>query len=792
MGRLRIYSMCFLLTAVSAAFLASCSVTKNLAEDEYILNKNKILVDKKAPEDERISARELGRYVRQSPAPKLLGINFPIWVYNQADPGSDNGWNNFLRQLGSEPVILDTALTQVSAENIKLYMSSRGFRESECEYEITYKPKNQRARVTYSVTQGEPYRIGEITYDFRDKFLEQVISEDNDNTLLRSGDLFDTNVLDHERTRIAAYLRDRGYYNFSVDNISYTAYTDPGDHVIDLRMTVRQHLAGYDRQNNPVMENNAVYRISGIYVFPDHDPLSGLEEEEQYRYADTLSYQGLSIVTEGRPPLRPAALRRAVNLYSGDIYSLSDTRRAVENIMQLGMYKNANIIFSEVPLEGDEYVTYVGGETGEEAQHTVEKQLVCNIYCTPNTRQNYSVDFEGTITERFYGIKTNLNYQSRNLLRGAELFDLGMSGGYEFFKRSANSFELGANVGLSFPRFITPFPVDRANRAVRPVTRLDASVNMQNRPDYYRRTITGLNLTYSWSDGKKNSYTVKPLAFSLVKSSLQQDFEDELEAIGNDYLIESYRSLFIPAITASHTYSNQTINLKGHSLTVKTNLETAGNLSTLISDNVGQRRDTATVFGVNIAQYARGDVSVGYRIPLWEGASLASRIFLGIGIPYGNSSSMPIDRMYYAGGANSMRGWQVRTLGPGASPVPENAKYPMQTGDMRLEANLELRFPVSGSLHGALFFDAGNVWMVRQSSNPEKEIAPEAIFKFNNFYRQLGFNTGVGLRVDIGLVVFRLDWGIQLFDPGRTAGQKWINGFRWADTALSFGVGYPF
>ena len=783
----------YLITGVAVTLLlTACGVTKNLAEDEYMLTGSEIKTDKAAPKDERITSRELNRYIRQSPAPKLLGTDLPVWIYNQSDPAKNDAWNRLLRQLGSEPVILDTTLTIMSEKNLKLYMDSRGFRESESDYDIVYRPKRQRAKVTYSVKQGPAYRIGKINYDFQDKFLEQVIRQDSANTLVHSGELFDTNVLNDERTRIATYLRDRGYYNFSTDNIGYTAYMDEGDYEVDLKITFRQHLAGYDSENKPVLENNAVYLIGDIYIYPDYDMAEAANDPSYHEKFDTTSYRGINIVSRGDPVVKPSALRRAVNLYTGDIYSLTDVRRVVENLMGMGYYKSASLLFDEIE-PGDGYLTYVGGE-GEtvEAVHTSERQLDCTIMCTTADKQGYTIDLEGTTTDKYNGIKANFTYQNRNLNRGSELFDLGLTAGYEFYKgeQTTNSFEFGATAGVSVPRFLAPFRIDPANKAIRPTTRVEASVNTQNRP-VYKRTITGANLAYSWSDGGKNTYTVRPISINLVKSHPDSTF---LANIQNLYLRSSYESQLIASIGASHVYNNKMVNLNGHSLVIRTNIETAGNITNLAANLISGKQDTVKVFKVPVAQYARGDVNAGYTIPFGGNVALASRLFVGIGVPYGNSPSLPIDRMYYVGGANSMRGWQVRTLGPGGVAKPEKTIYPSQVGDIRLEANTELRFPIAGSLRGALFFDVGNVWMIREVTDGKTgEVTnPDAIFRFNRFYRQLGFNTGIGIRLDLGLVVIRLDWGIQLHNPNMPQGERWIHNFKWANTALNFGVGYPF
>ena len=252
-----------------------------------MLTKNKIETDRTVPRDECITAGEIDRYVRQNPSKKLLGTNLPAWLYNQADPNKENGWNNLLRRLGSEPVILDTVQTAASNRNIKLYMDSRGFYESTSRYEIEYK-RNRKAVVTYSVRQGAPYRINSLSYDYQDKFLEQVIRQDSAATLIRPGDIFDLTLLNDERQRITAYLKDRGYYKFSVNNISYIADTLAGDHLVDLTMVIRQQLEGYTPEGEPIYGNNAVYRLGKIFVYPDYDATAAATDPAYLRGMDTM------------------------------------------------------------------------------------------------------------------------------------------------------------------------------------------------------------------------------------------------------------------------------------------------------------------------------------------------------------------------------------------------------------------------------------------------------------------------------------------------------------------------
>ena len=323
-----------------------------------------------------------------------------------------------------------------------------------------------------------------------------------------------------------------------------------------------------------------------------------------------------------------------------------------------------------------------------------------------------------------------------------------------------------------------------------PRTRLELSFNYQDRP-YYRRTLTSMTWTYSWSNEKYSSFAVRPVDLNLVDMSyINQDFFEKLQ---NLYLRNSYTSQLVAGISGSYTYNNQLKNPGRNATLVRFNWETAGNLIGGLEhlfSSPAKGKDYYEIFGIQYSQYFRVDLSASRKIMLGEKAAIAGRLYAGCGLAYGNSTSIPFDRLFYCGGSNGMRGWIPRMLGPGSVPVdPDKVTYPVQLGDMKLEANLEFRFPIWGIFHGATFFDVGNIWFM---GNSAEEYPSEAVFHIRDFYKQLGFNTGLGIRLDIKFAVLRLDWGIQLHNPNNPAGKRWIHDFKWNNTALNFGVGYPF
>lgn len=773
---------------------SACSVTRKIPDGQYLLQKVRIEADKSAPRKERITAAELEKYVRQTPNKQLLGTDFYVWLYEQADPAKQNWWNNWKRRIGQEPVLLDMGLTRRSVDNLNIYMVSKGFRASNVTFEVDTVSRRKRAKITYRTRQGEPYRIDSISYEFRDKFLEQIILPDTARTLLHKGDIFDITVLDHERERIAAYLKERGYYNFSVNNIEYVADTLAGGHKVDLQMVIKQNLTGYNERGLPLMDNNMVYRIDQINVFPGYDPIAARTDSTLLSRLDTLYYRGLNIIYEKRPNLRPAILRQAVPLYPNYVYNSAQVNRTYTDLMSLGYFKSAKIEFVEQPRSADvtNYVSYIGASADStQTRYTQEGYLQCNILCTPALKQSFKVDLEGSTTSSFYGLKATVGYQNRNIFRGAEAFDISFTAGYEFMKapdaRKKRATEFGVTTGLTFPRFLMPWRTRRFRSANQPKTKVELAVNFQDRP-YYRRTLSSAGINYLWTNNRYSSFSLRPVDINVVDvNRLDSTF---LGKTTNKYLRNSFRTQFIGGMSFGYVYNNQRKNLGGNATIIRFNFETAGNLIDAV-DRLFYARpkdgDPAKIFGIEYSQYFRTDLSLSRKVMLGEVTALVGRIYGGVAMAYGNSSAVPFDRQFYAGGSNGMRGWAPRTLGQGSVLNPRD-DFPVQTGDVKLEANLELRFPIWGIVHGATFFDLGNIWYIRQNA----DYSDDAVFHFNKFYKQLGFNTGLGLRLDIKFAVLRLDWGVQLHNPNNPAGERWIRNLRWKNTALNFGVGYPF
>lgn len=777
--------------------LSACNVTRLIPSDSYLLQRVKIEEDKSAPRAERIKSEEVTKYLRQKPNKHFLGTDFYAWIYLMADPGRDNWWNNLKRKMGEEPVLFNMRDTERSASNLKLYLDSRGYYSSKVDYKVDTTYRRKRAKVAYSLKQGKPYHISSISYDFKDQFLEPIILPDTVNTLLHKGDIFDISVLEAERERIALYLKDRGYYNFSVNNVEYLADTLSGDNKVGVKVIIKQNLTGYNARGEAIYDNNVVYRLRNIDIIPHYNAAVAKSETNYFERFDSIEFRGLNILFSGKQPtVRPKVLRGSIPLYPNYLYNYSQVSRTYANLMAMGYFKSARINFEEVSNDLKQNLITLVGVDGKDKNapinYTRERYLDCNIYCTPALQQGIKAELEASTTSSFYGLKAVVGYQNRNIFRGAEMLEVTGTAGYEYMKapnsKKRHAMEFGVAAGLSFPRFLLA-NYALSNNILVPKTKFEVSYNYQDRP-YYQRGLSSISWIYSWRNRTNSSFVVRPIGINLVDVSyIDQNYFNSLQ---NQYLKHSFQSQLIVAISGSYVLNKQYKSAPNNQTTLRANCELSGNLLNGLVHLFSKPAEGENYYkflGIRYSQYARADINASHKIMFGKVTALAARLYAGVAYAYGNSDAVPFDRLFYAGGSNSMRGWAPRTLGPGSSPAPTNVVYPTQLGDMKLEANLEFRFPIWDMFHGATFLDLGNIWYIGREgvSYPDS-----SVFHFNSFYKQLAFNTGIGLRLDIKFAILRLDWGIQLHNPNNPEGQRWIHNFKWRNTSLNFGVGYPF
>ena len=478
-----VYVVCCLLVGL---LFSACNVTRHIPSDTYLLQRIKIEEDKEAPRSERVKSDEVTKYLRQKPNKHFLGTDFYAWIYLMANPEKDNWWNNLKRRMGEEPVLFNMRDTERSASNLKLYLESRGYYSSKVDFKVDTTYRRKRAKVLYSLHQGKPYHISSVSYDFRDRFLEPILLPDTVNTLLHKGDIFDISVLEAERERIAMYLKDRGYYNFSVNNVEYIADTLGGDNKVGVKVIIKQNLTGYNTRGEAMYDNNVVYRLRNINIIPRYNAVMAKSQDNYFDRFDSVEYRGLNVMFRGKHPnVRPKVLRGAVPLYPNYLYNYSQVSRTYSNLMAMGYFKSARINFTEVKdTVKQNLITLVGVDGGANSSlinYTREGYLDCDIYCTPALQQSIKAELEASTTSSFYGLKAVLGYQNRNIFRGVEMLEITGTAGYEYMKapksKKRHAMEFGVAASLSFPRFLLANYAVK-NNVIAPKTKFEISLGI--------------------------------------------------------------------------------------------------------------------------------------------------------------------------------------------------------------------------------------------------------------------------------------------------------------------------
>ncbi len=768
-----------ILPVLCTLILFGCSATRYVPIGESLLSNNKVVIEETNRGD--VDKSELEDYIQQRPNRRLFGLGVYLALYNMTDTSKHTGWHKFwAEKVGEAPVVLDSSKIEHSKSLMSIYLESMGFLNATITDSIAISDK-RKATVTYTIDAQEPFSIGKITYTINDDFIAPIIAEDTVNSLLQSGGRFERKTLEAERLRITDMLRNRGFWSFNQNFVTYRADSTWGNSTVNLELILSQATVGQDENGRQIISNHPIYRINDITMNSNYDPTL---TSPVY---DSLSYRGVDILYRDELLILEKYLVEQLGMSPGEVYNHLSIEQTYDNVRSLGF--TPQIIFSPVAVDSSDiiYVTSLSSDA-----ITTQRELNCLIQCTPIVRQNFQVDFEATTTSSYFSLGLGLGYQNHNLFRGAEDFMISARGAYEFGwgGNSRNSFEFGMSASLSVPRFWLPISSDITRSLSYSATKMSLSFNTQRRPGY-DRTIYSAVYGYGWTLKNGARFTVNPADVNIVDVPwVDSTF---LEGITNPYLRNSYESQLIAGLSASYYYTtNSDPKVSGSSLRITGDVN--GNLFYGLSSLFGAQRHTSSagdsyynLFGLRYAQYARLMAEYSSRFNFGSRSQIAWRFLIGAGVAYGNSQVIPFERQYFAGGGNSMRGWQVRSLGPGSVLYDNNESFPNQLGDFRLEANFEYRVNVVGGFNLGLFVDCGNIWM-----NGSGEDRESAKFEFNDFYKELALNTGIGIRYDVGFFLLRLDWGIKLYNPNLLDQQRWFSQLKLDQTALHFAIGMPF
>ena len=753
--------------------LCSCSSQKFIPEGKYLLDKVSIVSDTK-----QVQPSLFTTYIRQNPNARWFNmVKVPMGIYCMSGSDSTKSMNKLLRKIGDAPVIYDPAIAKKSQQEIEKAVKNLGYMQARVDLN-TIINKNKLSLV-YNIKAGKPYKIRNFAYEIEDSTINEYIQNDSASSLIHNGMTFNVEILNNERERITALLQNNGYYKFNKDFIVFQADTARNTFVVDLTMK----LLPYQRRKEDIPTPHQQYTIRNVnYVMEDHSDMS----ERKFERYDFMYHEGMNIFYQDELYIRPSVLANFNHLYPDNLYSRQDMQNTITAMGRLRALKYTNVNFHELMINDS-------------------ARLDANVVLTKAKNQSLALEIEGTNSAGDLGAAASLTFQHRNMFRGSETFTFKVRGAYEAITGLQDGYEsddykeYGVEASLNFPEFKFPFLSQNFKRKIRATSEVGIKFNSQIRPEFIR-TLASAAWSYRWSDKKYSQHRFDLLDVNYVYVPWKSDnFNAYLENLSerNSILTKSYEDQLIVSMGYSYIYNSiQNMNKRskeGGSYTLRINLEEGGNLLQFASKAIHKspRDESGYAIGnIPFAQYVKGDFDFAHYWNIDKRNSLVFHIGLGIAYPYGNSQVLPFEKRYFSGGPNSVRGWSVRSLGPGSYKGTEgNLNYINHTGDIKLDLNIEYRTHLFWKLNGAAFIDAGNIWNIHHYEGQE-----EGTFHFNRFYKQLAVAYGLGIRFDLDYLILRFDGGMKAIDPIYGGGEKisFLKPNFKRDFTFHFAVGYPF
>ena len=734
---------------VLTALLASCSSTRHVPQGKLLLDKVKINI---ADPRSDVEPSQLANYLRQNANHRVLGgLKLQLAFYNMSGRDTTKWFNRWIRRVGTPPVIYDSTLTVASAEQLHTALSNRGYMNNTVTYRVDADSVKRKARVAYDVTLGDPYYIRSIGYDIPNEELRKIIMADSASFTVHAGDLLNYNQLDEWRQDITQNLRNKGYYAFNKEYITFMADTAAGSRAVDLTLNSRDP---YRNDHMPYYTDHEPFYVRNVVYVTNFDPV---EMHDGLWGVDTLTMRNGVQVYEGEDRyLRLDVLDECNHIEPGELYSAEAIDRTYRALGRLSVLKQINIDVRPV---------------GE-----VDGVLMVDAYVLlqPDRTQTVSVSLEGTNSEGDLGFGV-LDYQHRDIFKGSEVLNAKFKVSYESISGNLsglinnNYSEYSAEVGLTFPKFMFPFLKRTFKRKIQASTAFTVNYDYQARPEY-TRVIAGGAWRYQWTErSRRLAHTITLFDLSFI--SVPKYNDEFFNRISNPLLFYSYQDHLIMRMGYNFYRTNkaemsvqQMGQFQRDVFTIRANAETAGNLLYGLSKATGQKADdngSYKALGIRYSQYVKADADYALTHYFDRRQSIAFHVGAGIAVPYGNSDVLPFEKRFYSGGANSVRGWGVRTLGPGSYNSNNSlSNFIYQCGDIRFDVNLEYRAKLFWVVELGLFVDAGNIWTIKDYVDQ-----PGGVFKFNKFYEQIAAAYGAGIRLDFKYFLVRVDMGMKAHNP---------------------------
>ena len=790
----------FLLSAIFILSGSSCNTTKYLKPDQSLLRQNTVKIKKQIDRKGEIKDN-LAHIEAQKPNSYFLGIPVKLLLYNRGRKKYQNDTANF--QITSKtverPVIFDTALLRRSVQDMHSYMNNQGYFYNRVT--DTFVIKKQKAYVTYTIVPNDNYLINTVHYDADDTIIARVVKDGAAATGLQKGKDFTMSMLEDERSRVTTLLRDHGYYRFSQENVTFLLDTvnkalfrdedSPFENAMDFVSSAK-------RKKDRTLDVNVIirqtddsavytqYHVNNITVYPDFVNNTDLRSKLFEKVVHGISFRYHSVY------VKPNVLYEHIYMAPGKLYTQSDYDKTIIKLNELGIFKYIHIAFREDSIKNNLLNAVIELNRTKKHDYTTTYEI--------SNGSTYSV-----------GNSLSLTYRDRNIAKGANLFTATLNGGIELIyddnygKGFFNHFYLlteyyGANFSIDFPKFLAPVAASLFNNNNLPHTIISAGTNLLDRVDYFTLINTTTSFSYSWRQSNKITWSLSPIFINIISLPYEADsFRIRLDS--NAFLRDSYKQNFIEGENLTFTYSDLEAKRGKNYSYLRAGVEEAGALLAGINSFGGALNN---LYDIKYAQYVKFDVDARHYFT-FANSTFAFRFIAGLGIPYGQSQTLPYIKQYFVGGFYSLRGWRIRSLGPGSyynAADANNINLIDRTGDIKLEWNGEYRFFIANlfaggvKFNGALFTDAGNIWLARKDAN-----YPGGEFNINTLGQDIASDIGVGTRFDVAsFLTVRLDVAIPIKKPYVfTNGGFVFNQINFGDPTwrsnnivFNFTIGYPF
>lgn len=760
--------------------LAACSSTRKLQPGQILYTGAKVEINPDSAgriEDEKDVKNTLEGKTRPRPNKSILGFKYKLFFYNLAgEPKKNKGLRYWLRnKLGEPPVLLSEVKLKYNNDVLTSYLISEGYLQSVVTGDTVVRGKKGHA--VYTAVTGDRYKINSIDFPKDSGNLAGIINQNKDKTLLKVGDYYDLDTYKNERIRIDNDLKEKGYFYFSPDYLIIQVDSTIGKSLVDIRVRVKD--IAPDAGIKP-------YTIKDINIYPNYS----LRRDSMLRLLEPVKYNDFNIY-DNRNTFKPRVFDRLVFFKKGELYNRKDHNQSLNRMVNIGAFQGVKAEF--LPLDSFR-----------------NDELNLNIYLTPLKKNSLSFGVTGTSkSNNFVGSEVKITQTTRNLFRGAEILDVSLSGGFETqvsgkSNQNLNSYSFTAEGKLTFPRFIVPFYKPESTNAFIPKTIASLSYQLLSRGSLYSVNSFKGEYGYSFRENQYKEHIFNPISVNYVQPIIDPARQTNLfDSIpGLRYTLQRQ---FIIGSNYSFTFTNQMEEQRRNNMYFNGSLETGGNVWGLFTpkDGTGNR----SLFDVPLSQFIRLETDLRDYYKINRRLIWASRLNIGYGFAYGNSTSLPFVRQFFAGGSNDIRAFKARALGPGTYKVADTVRFADQGGDIKLMLNSELRFKIVSVLHGAVFADAGNVWLRKEDTGspamngqPAIPGRPGSEFKLKNVFNELAVGTGAGLRVDATIFVIRLDVAFPVRKPYLPEGQRWVfddidfgsKAWRRENIIYNIGIGYPF